>query len=79
MDIAISTAAIPGRPSPLLITKEAVAGMKPGSVAHLAVVVDRFIFLIFPALIQLLSFSFFRDIFQFHFIPKFKVAHSADL
>ncbi|CAK9010660.1 NAD(P) transhydrogenase subunit alpha (Nicotinamide nucleotide transhydrogenase subunit alpha) (Pyridine nucleotide transhydrogenase subunit alpha) [Durusdinium trenchii] len=31
-DIAISTAAIPGRPSPLLITKEAVAGMKPGSV-----------------------------------------------
>ena len=31
MDIAISTAAIPGRPSPLLITKEAVSGMKPGS------------------------------------------------
>lgn len=31
-DIAISTAAIPGRPSPLLITKEAVALMKPGSV-----------------------------------------------
>lgn len=32
VDIAISTAAIPGRPSPLLITKEAVSGMKPGSV-----------------------------------------------
>eukprot|EP00931_Biecheleriopsis_adriatica_P074010 TRINITY_DN481_c0_g1_i1.p1 TRINITY_DN481_c0_g1~~TRINITY_DN481_c0_g1_i1.p1 ORF type:complete len:1061 (-),score=302.26 TRINITY_DN481_c0_g1_i1:93-3062(-) len=32
VDIAISTAAIPGRPSPLLITKEAVAAMKPGSV-----------------------------------------------
>jgi len=31
-DIVITTAAIPGRPSPLLITKEAVAGMKPGSV-----------------------------------------------
>ncbi|CAE8582444.1 unnamed protein product [Polarella glacialis] len=31
-DIAIATAAIPGRPSPLLITKEAVAAMKPGSV-----------------------------------------------
>ncbi|CAK0860548.1 unnamed protein product [Prorocentrum cordatum] len=31
-DIAITTAAIPGRPSPLLITKEAVACMKPGSV-----------------------------------------------
>mmetsp|Transcript_27916 Transcript_27916/g.66244 ORF Transcript_27916/g.66244 Transcript_27916/m.66244 type:complete len:1029 (+) Transcript_27916:78-3164(+) len=31
-DIAISTAAIPGRPSPLLITKDAVAVMKPGSV-----------------------------------------------
>eukprot|EP00933_Yihiella_yeosuensis_P025459 TRINITY_DN1976_c0_g1_i4.p1 TRINITY_DN1976_c0_g1~~TRINITY_DN1976_c0_g1_i4.p1 ORF type:complete len:1035 (+),score=281.61 TRINITY_DN1976_c0_g1_i4:71-3175(+) len=31
-DIAITTAAIPGRRSPLLITKEAVAGMKPGSV-----------------------------------------------
>mmetsp|Transcript_58788 Transcript_58788/g.127164 ORF Transcript_58788/g.127164 Transcript_58788/m.127164 type:complete len:1032 (+) Transcript_58788:78-3173(+) len=32
VDIAISTAAIPGRKSPLLITKEAVAAMKPGSV-----------------------------------------------
>mmetsp|Transcript_132990 Transcript_132990/g.370748 ORF Transcript_132990/g.370748 Transcript_132990/m.370748 type:complete len:1040 (+) Transcript_132990:65-3184(+) len=32
VDIAITTAAIPGRPSPLLITKEAVAAMKPGSV-----------------------------------------------
>jgi len=32
VDIAISTAAIPGRPSPLLITKDAVASMKPGSV-----------------------------------------------
>ena len=31
-DIVICTAAIPGRPSPLLITKEAVACMKPGSV-----------------------------------------------
>jgi len=31
-DIAITTAAIPGKRSPLLITKEAVAGMKPGSV-----------------------------------------------
>merc|ERR1719203_956893 len=31
-DIAITTAAVPGRASPLLITKEAVAGMKPGSV-----------------------------------------------
>jgi len=31
-DIAISTAAIPGKRSPLLITKKAVAGMKPGSV-----------------------------------------------
>jgi len=31
-EIAISTAAIPGRPSPLLITKDAVAAMKPGSV-----------------------------------------------
>jgi len=31
-DIAITTAAIPGRRSPLLITKEAVAKMKPGSV-----------------------------------------------
>eukprot|EP00434_Breviolum_minutum_P017615 symbB.v1.2.015548.t1/scaffold1164.1/size134582/3 len=32
VDIAISTAAIPGRPSPLLITKDAVASMKAGSV-----------------------------------------------
>lgn len=32
VDIAITTAAIPGRRSPLLITKEAVASMKPGSV-----------------------------------------------
>ncbi|CAE7831496.1 pntA [Symbiodinium sp. CCMP2592] len=31
-DIAISTAAIPGRPSPLLITKDAVGAMRPGSV-----------------------------------------------
>jgi len=31
-DIAITTAAIPGRRSPLLITADAVAGMKPGSV-----------------------------------------------
>jgi NAD(P) transhydrogenase subunit alpha len=30
-DIIISTAAIPGRPAPLLITAEAVRGMKPGS------------------------------------------------
>jgi len=32
VDIAIATAAIPGRPSPLLITKDMVAEMKPGSV-----------------------------------------------
>lgn len=31
-DIVITTANIPGRTSPLLLTKEAVAGMKPGSV-----------------------------------------------
>lgn len=31
-DIVITTAQIPGRPSPLLLTQEAVAGMKPGSV-----------------------------------------------
>merc|ERR1719468_967473 len=31
-DVAITTAAIPGRRSPLLITADAVAGMKPGSV-----------------------------------------------
>ena len=30
-DIIISTAAIPGRPAPLLITAEAVRGMQPGS------------------------------------------------
>lgn len=31
-DIVITTAQVPGRPAPLLVTKEAVAGMKPGSV-----------------------------------------------
>lgn len=31
-DVVISTAAIPGKRSPLLITKEAVQGMQPGSV-----------------------------------------------
>jgi NAD(P) transhydrogenase subunit alpha len=31
-DIVITTAQIPGRPAPLLITDEMVAGMKPGSV-----------------------------------------------
>ena len=31
-DVAITTAAIPGRPSPLLITSSAVSGMAPGSV-----------------------------------------------
>ncbi len=31
-DIVITTAAIPGRKSPILLTEEAVAGMKPGSV-----------------------------------------------
>lgn len=31
-DIIITTAAIPGRRSPVLLTEEAVAGMKPGSV-----------------------------------------------
>lgn len=31
-DIVITTANIPGRRSPILVTKEAVAGMKPGSV-----------------------------------------------
>jgi len=31
-DIVITTALIPGRPAPILVTKEAVAGMKPGSV-----------------------------------------------
>lgn len=32
MDVVISTAAIPGKRSPLLITREAVEGMAPGSV-----------------------------------------------
>ena len=32
MDVVISTAAIPGRKAPLLITEEAVRGMQPGSV-----------------------------------------------
>ena len=32
MDVIISTAAIPGRKAPLLITADAVRGMKPGSV-----------------------------------------------
>jgi len=32
VDIVVTTAAIPGKRSPLLITKEAVKGMKPGSV-----------------------------------------------
>jgi NAD(P) transhydrogenase subunit alpha len=31
-DIIVTTAAIPGRPAPLLITADAVRGMKPGSV-----------------------------------------------
>ena len=31
-DIIITTAKIPGRPSPLLLTEEAIMGMKPGSV-----------------------------------------------
>ncbi len=31
-DIVITTAAVPGRPAPLLVTEEAVAAMKPGSV-----------------------------------------------
>ena len=31
-DIVITTAQVPGRPAPLLLTEEAVAGMKPGSV-----------------------------------------------
>lgn len=31
-DVVISTAAIPGRPSPLLVTRAAVQGMRPGSV-----------------------------------------------
>ena len=32
MDIVISTAAVPGRKAPLLVTEEAVRGMNPGSV-----------------------------------------------
>jgi NAD(P) transhydrogenase subunit alpha len=32
MDVCITTAAVPGRRAPLLISEEAVAGMKPGSV-----------------------------------------------
>ena len=31
-DIVITTARVPGRPAPVLVTEEAVAGMKPGSV-----------------------------------------------
>jgi NAD(P) transhydrogenase subunit alpha len=31
-DIVITTALIPGRPAPVLVTKDTVAGMKPGSV-----------------------------------------------
>ena len=31
-DIVITTAQVPGRPAPILLTDEAVAGMKPGSV-----------------------------------------------
>src|SRR5262249_38079105 len=31
-DVIVTTAAIPGRPAPLLITAEAVRGMQPGSV-----------------------------------------------
>ncbi len=31
-DVVITTAQVPGRPAPLLLTEEAVAGMKPGSV-----------------------------------------------
>ena len=31
-DVVITTAAIPGRQSPLLITADAVRGMQPGSV-----------------------------------------------
>ena len=32
MDAVISTAAVPGRPAPLLVTEQAVRNMKPGSV-----------------------------------------------
>lgn len=31
-DVLITTAAVPGRPAPLLVTREMVAGMRPGSV-----------------------------------------------
>lgn len=31
-DIVITTAQVPGRPAPLLLTEEAIAGMRPGSV-----------------------------------------------
>jgi NAD(P) transhydrogenase subunit alpha len=31
-DVLVTTAAVPGRPAPLLVTREMVAGMKPGSV-----------------------------------------------
>src|SRR5581483_3409806 len=31
-DVVITTALVPGRPAPLLITEEAVAAMRPGSV-----------------------------------------------
>ena len=31
-DIVITTALIPGRPAPVLVTEETVEGMKPGSV-----------------------------------------------
>ena len=31
-DVVITTAQVPGRPAPLLLTEEAIAGMKPGSV-----------------------------------------------
>jgi NAD(P) transhydrogenase subunit alpha len=31
-DVVITTAAIPGKPSPVLVTEDAVAGMQPGSV-----------------------------------------------
>ena len=31
-DVLITTAAIPGRPAPLLVTAEMIAGMRPGSV-----------------------------------------------
>ena len=31
-DVVITTALVPGRPAPMLVTEEAVQGMKPGSV-----------------------------------------------